>query len=118
MYSQARQGLNNINCSKDPTPSCVCKGTNINFWYGLQDCTQQGCGQDVFKQVAKWKDNVLCAKPRGPTRTTATVAPPTTKPTTTTSTSTGGTTSSCGILYVSDGVTKCLGTGEQATSAL
>lgn len=40
--------------------SCLCK--SMTFWYGIRDCSQQGCGRIVYSQVAKWKDNILCSR--------------------------------------------------------
>jgi hypothetical protein len=72
MYAQARAGRNGIACINDPSPSCVCKEENINFWYGLRDCGT-GKGGKVYTEIANWKDNTLCLN-RGAGQPVATMA--------------------------------------------
>jgi hypothetical protein len=60
MYNKARNNVAGINCKADLTAACLCQESSINFWYGIRDCSQSGCGTAVYQQVATWKDQVLC----------------------------------------------------------
>lgn len=52
----------NIGCPHSGTQrDCLCK--SMNFWYGIRDCSQQACGNNVYNQVARWKD-AMCAQPK------------------------------------------------------
>jgi hypothetical protein len=79
MYDQARTSQSEILCSNDRSPACVCKAASVRFWYGLRDCSL-GFGQDVYTEVASWKDNALCRNGGAAIRPATTARPSTTQP--------------------------------------
>jgi hypothetical protein len=60
VYAQAKGGSRRIPC---PNLDAQCLCDYPDFWYGLRDCSREGCSARVYEEVADWKDFTLCGAP-------------------------------------------------------